>query len=93
MLPKIARLYCVKIADLYEEEPAVHKNYAQLLASVYEITRDPLDFARADNEFKKLIRNDNVTTEDIRIYGLMHQCMMLYCQEKVSNVFNNALEK
>ncbi len=93
LLPQIAKLYCVTVDDLYKPECIAYKNYAQRLASVYESTRDPLDFIAADTEFKKLMRNDNATTEDIRNYGVILQFMMNYCKDKAIELFDNIIQK
>ena len=52
MLPKIAKLYCVTIDELYKETSAAYENYAQRMAAVYESTGEPEDFIRADIELK-----------------------------------------
>lgn len=48
LLPEIARLYCVTVDDLYRETSVAYDNYAHRLGSVFEATRQPEDFLRAD---------------------------------------------
>ena len=48
MLPQITALYCVTVDELYQDTSVTYDNYAQRLASVYEASRDPNDFIRAD---------------------------------------------
>lgn len=93
ILPEIARLYCVSIDDLYQETAVAYDNYAQRMASVYRSTWDPVDFARADQEFRKLRRSGSMTEEDLRQYGILHQYMMRYCMVKAEELFDAVLEK
>lgn len=92
LLPEIARMYSVTVDDLYREKSAVYPNYAVRLACVYEASRDPVDFIRAVEEFDRLIASGNVTNEDMRFYGIIHQFMMNYCMNKAEKVFNNIIE-
>ena len=92
LLPEIARMYSVTVDDLYREKSAVYSNYAIRLACVYEASRDPADFIRAAEEFNRLIASGNVTNEDMRFYGFIHQFMMNYCMNKAEKVFNNIIE-
>ena len=88
MLPQIATLYCVTVDELYRDTSVAYDNYAQRLASVYEASREPDDFIRADAEFKKLIKKGGCTTEDFRLYGILHQYMMQYCTQKTAECFD-----
>lgn len=92
MLPQIARLYCVTIDDLYKETSVAYDNYAQRLASIYRSTWSPADFARADQEFRRLRRTGAATAEDLRIYGIHHQYMMKYCMVKAEELFDEVLQ-
>lgn len=92
LLPEIARLYGVTVDDLYREKSAVYPNYAIRLACVYEASREPADFLRAVEEFERLIASGNVTNEDMRFYGIIHQFMMNYCMNKAEKVFNAVAE-
>ena len=93
LLPDIARLYCVTIDDLYKPNCIAYKNYASRLASVYEATRDPQDFIQAEAEFKKLQKSGALTTEDMRVYGIIHQYMMNYCKDKANQLFDTVIQK
>lgn len=93
MLPDIARLYCVTIDDFYQETSVAYDNYAQRLLGVYEASRNPEDFVRADFEFKKLINSNLHTTRDIRLYGALHLDMMQYCSKKAEKIFDEILEQ
>ena len=88
MLPQIAALYCVTIDELYRDTSVAYDNYAQRLASIYEASREPNDFIRADAEFRKLIKSGDCTTEDYRLYGILHQFMMQYCIQKAVEWFD-----
>lgn len=93
LLPQIAKLYCVTIDDFFKESSIAYENYAQRLASIYESTREPEDFIRADIEFKKLIKKGEYSTEDLRTYGILHHFMMQYSKDKAIDLFNRVLEK
>ncbi len=93
ILPQIAKLYCVTIDDFFKESSIAYKNYAQRLASVYEETRKPEDFICADDEFKKLIKNGEHSTEDLWTYGTLHHFMMQYSTNKAIELFNEVIDK
>lgn len=93
MLPKIAELYCVTVDELYKDTSVAYANYAQRLAAVYESTKEPEDFIRADLEFRRLIKKGDFSTEDLRLYGILHHFMMLYCTDKAIELFDKVIEK
>lgn len=93
MLPKIAEIYGVTIDDLYRENAVAYSSFAARLAAVFESTLSPADFVRADNEFGKLLKSNEYTAEDLRLYGVMYQQMMLYCLEKAERIFDTAMEE
>ena len=92
MLPEIAKLYCVTIDDLYRETSVAYENYAQRFESIYETTRRPEDFLRADMEYRKLLNSGNATMEDLRLYGILNQCMMKECLDKALSLFDLVLK-
>ncbi|MBE5947474.1 MAG: helix-turn-helix domain-containing protein [Lachnospiraceae bacterium] len=92
LLPKIAKLYCVTVDDFYKESATAYENYARRLSSVYEASREPEDFVRADIEFKKLLKSEAFTTEDLRFYGITHQYMMNYCIKNSLSLFDRVLK-
>lgn len=93
ILPKIAELYCVTMDDFFKKTSVAYENYAQRLAAIYESTREPQDFISADLEFKKIIKKGNVSTEDLRIYGILHHYMMQYCIDKAIDLFNKVIDR
>lgn len=93
ILPQIARLYCTTIDDLFRENAVAYGNFAQRLGCVYEATRDPADFLRADQEYKKLLRTDRASADDLRMYAILHQYMMQYCMSKAAELFEKGLKK
>lgn len=93
LLPEIAKLYCVTVDDLFNANSSAYKNYAQRLASVYEITRKPEDFIYAESEFKKLIKKGEYSTDDLWTYGTLHHFMMRYCLSKAIDLFDAVIEK
>lgn len=92
-LPEISKLYGVTIDDLFKVNAVAYENYAQRLSSVYEETRNPEDFIRADIEFKKLIKKGEYSTEDLRCYGILHHHMMQYSINKAIDLFDEVIEK
>ena len=92
ILPKIAALYCITIDDLYKETCIAYDNYAQRLGSVFEASLKPEDFIRADNEYRKLLKSENYTTEDLRLYGILYQEMMYVCIQKAEELFDRVLK-
>ena len=93
MLPKIARLYCVTIDDLYRETSVAYDNYAQRLGSVFEASRRTEDFISAEMEYKKLLKSGDYTDEDLRLYGILYQYMMEICMERAEGIFDRVLKK
>lgn len=92
MLPAIAELYCVTIDDLYRETSVAYANYAQRLGSIFESTKQPEDFLRADMEYRKLLKSGNYTAEDLRLYGIHCQYMMEICMKKAEELFDRVLK-
>lgn len=93
LLPEIAKLYCVTVDDLFKANSSAYENYAQRLASIYETTRTPEDFIYADNEFKKLIKSGEYSTEDLWTYGTLHHFMMQYSINKAIDLFDKVIDK
>ena len=93
ILPAIARLYCVTIDDLYKETSMAYDNYAARLGSVFEASRDPEDFFPAYMEYRKMLKSNAYTTEDLRLYGILYQYMMQICRDRAEDVFDRVLKK
>ena len=93
MLPKIAALYCVTIDDLYKATSVAYKNYAGRLCGVFEASHKPEDFMQAYTEYQKLLKSGEYTTEDLRLYGILHQYMMQICRDKAEEIFDRVLKK
>lgn len=93
LLPEIARLYCVTVDDLYRETSVAYDNYAQRLGSVFEATRQSEDFLRADQEYRRMLKTGEYSSEDLRLYGILHQQMMQGCMEKAEEIFDRVLKK
>lgn len=92
MLPAIGALYCVTIDDLYRETSVAYDNYASRLCSVFEDTKQPEDFLRADQEYRKLLKSGQYSMEDLRSYGILQQYMMQICMEKAEQLFDRVLK-
>lgn len=91
MLPEIARLYCVTVDDLYKEQSVTYENYAARLLSVYEESRDLLDFYNAEREYDKLIKSQTYTMNDLRLYAILYQYHMADCKEAALRLFEKGL--
>ncbi len=92
LLPEIARLYCVTVDDLFQEDSTAYDNYAQRLASVYEITHKPEDFFKADLEFNRLKESGNYSLEDCRVHGVILTSMMCYCKQLAIQKFKHIID-
>ena len=92
LLPEIARLYCVTVDDLFQEDSNAYDNYAQRLASVYEITHKPEDFFKADAEFNRLKETGNYSLEDCRVHGVILSSMMCYCKQLAVQKFKHIID-
>ena len=92
MLPALAKLYGVTVDDFYKKTSFGYDNYAQRLASVFESTRDPLDFMRCREEFLKLIKDGKMSTADKWQYGWIHMYMMNYCRDVALEWYQNAVD-
>ncbi len=93
LLPKIAALYCVTIDDLYKETSIAYDNYASRLGSVFEASRKPEDFLRADMEYRKLLKSDDYTMDDLRLYGILYQQMTNVCIRKAEELFDRVIKE
>ena len=92
MLPEIARLYGVTVDDFYKKTSFGYENYAQRLCSVFENSRDPVDFMRCREEFLKLIKEDKMSTADKWQYGWIHMFMMNYCRDIALEWYQKAVD-
>lgn len=90
-LPEIARLYCTTIDDLFQEFSPAYDNYAQRLGCLYESSRKPEDFLRAEQEYRKLLRSGEYSAEDLRLYAILYQYMVGDCIAKAAELFGKAL--
>ena len=90
-LPELAKLYEVTVDDFYKKNSVAYDNYAQRLASVYEQSHDPEDFMRCREEYIKLMRKGELSTEDKWMYGWIHKCMMNYCKDIATEWFDLAV--
>ncbi len=91
MLPEIAKLYEITTDDLYKKNSVAYDNYAQRLSSVYENSHDPEDFFRCRNEYLKLIKQGELSTQDKWLYGWIHMCMMNYCRDTAIEWYDKAI--
>lgn len=91
-LPEIARLYGVTTDDLFVKTSYGYENYAQRLSSVFETTRDPVDFMRCREEFLKLIKDGKMSTADKWQYGWIHMFMMNYCRDVALEWYQKAVD-
>ena len=92
MLPKLAQLYCVSIDDLYRENSTAYDNHAQRLFGIFESSLDPDDFIRADLEFRKLLKSEDYTSKDLRLYGILYHHMLYHCIKKATDLFDRIIE-
>ncbi len=91
LLPKIAEIYGTTIDDLYRKSSVAYENYAQRLASVYELTGATEDFLRAEAEFEKLKKEGELTTLDKFNYAFIYDKMLFYCKENALEWYDKAI--
>ena len=91
MLPSIAELYGVTIDDIFRKHSVAYNNYAQRLSSVYEKTHDPEDFMRCLIEYKKLIKNGELTIADKWNYATIHHFMFRDCADTALEWYDKAI--
>lgn len=91
-LPEIARLYGVTVDDFYKKNSFGYANYAQRLSSVFETTRDSVDFMHCREEFLKLIKKGEMSTADKWQYGWIHMAMMNYCRDVALEWYGKAVD-
>ena len=92
ILPEIARIYGVTVDDFYKKNSIGYENYAQRLSSVFESSRDPVDFMRCREEFLKLIKDGQMSTADKWQYGWIHMFMMNYCRDVALEWYQKAVD-
>lgn len=78
MLPEIARIYGVTVDDLYRADARGYTNYAQRLLSVYEASGRTEDFLASEQAYSAM-REDELTAEDLRGWGVLYHYMMKNC--------------
>ncbi len=91
LLPEIARLYEVTVDDFYRKHSVAYDNYAQRLSSVYEKTRDPEDFLRCLLEYKKLMKEGELSLADKWNFAIIHDFMLDYCKDTAMEWYDKAL--
>ncbi len=91
LLPEIARLYEVTVDDFYRKHSVAYDNYAQRLSSVYEKTRDPEDFLRCLLEYKKLMKEGELSIADKWNFAIIHDFMLDYCRDTAMEWYDKTL--
>ena len=91
LLPEIARLYEVTVDDFYRKHSVAYDNYAQRLASVYEKTRDPEDFMRCLLEYRKLMKEGDLSLADKWNFAIIHDFMLEYCRDTAMEWYDTTL--
>lgn len=90
-LPELARLYGVTVDDFYKKRSVAYDNYAQRLASVYEMTSDPEDFLRCILEFQKLMKAGTLSAADEWNLAVVYHQMLCDCKEKALQWYDKAI--
>ncbi|MBE6951928.1 MAG: helix-turn-helix domain-containing protein [Ruminococcaceae bacterium] len=92
LLPEIAKLYGVMVDDLFKKQSVAYDNYAQRLAALYEMSKDPEDFLRCRLEYQKLMKTGGVSLYDKWNYGWIHKAMMEFCKDEALKYFDEVLD-
>lgn len=90
LLPEIAKLYGVTIDDLFRPEAKGYQNYAQRLLAVYEQSGRTEDYLAAEQEFLK-IPTTELTSDDLRSWGVLYHYMMKHCAEMAQQKLSQAI--
>lgn len=91
MLPEIAKLYGIMVDDLFRKQSIAYENYAQRLASIYELSEDPEDFLRCRLEYQKMMKSGDLSLNDKWNYAAIHHQMMYQCKEEALKWYDEAL--
>ena len=91
MLPRIAELYGIIIDDLFKKQTVAYANYAERLSSVYEKSGDPEDFLKCRQEYRKLMRNGELSINDKWNYATIHHFMLLSCKKEALEWYDRVL--
>ena len=91
LLPQIAQNFGVTVDDLYKKSSIAYQNYAQRLASVYELTRRPEDFFLAYTEFQKRIKANEMSAADKYNFAFLFDAMLFYCKDKALEWYDKAI--
>ncbi len=91
ILPELAQLYGVTVDDFYKKHSVAYDNYAQRLASVYELTLDPEDFLRCTAEYQKMIKSGELSISDKWNYATVYHIMLCDCKEKALEWYGKAI--
>lgn len=73
LLPEIAGYFEVPIDELFKVNMKFYKNKALRLLAVYERTGKKEDYEKADEEFERLLANNQADGEDILRYGILNE--------------------
>ncbi|MBQ7360198.1 MAG: helix-turn-helix domain-containing protein [Lachnospiraceae bacterium] len=90
-LPELAKLYGVTVDDFYKKSSVAYANYAQRLASVYELTLNPEDFLQCILEFEKMIKNNELSTSDKWNLAATYHIMLCDCKEKALKWYDKTI--
>ncbi len=91
LLPELAKLYGVLVDDLFKKFPEGYDNYASRLLAVYESTWKHEDFLTAAQEYDKMVKNDTMSANDYRSYGLLHEYMSTICTRKAFEFYDKTM--
>lgn len=92
LLPEIARLYCVTVDDLYRDNSVAYANYAARLSAIYEDTHALEDFIRVDAEYSRLLKTNQYTMDDLRLYAIAYHQLMHDSRRKALSLYDRALQ-
>jgi transcriptional regulator with XRE-family HTH domain len=92
LLPAIAEFFDVKIDDLFKPDMTAYRHKPQRLMAVYENNiRDNEAFGKADSEYQKLFRAENIETCDFTDYAYLHDLRARYHDEVAEQYYCHAL--
>ena len=93
LLPAIAEYFEVPIDELFKINMRGYKNKAARLFALYDYRGHTQEnFNKADEEYKKLISENKMDGEDMRLYGLLNQFQAGFLNKKAEEMYNKAIE-
>lgn len=96
MLPGIAEFFGITIDELFKNNMVAYRHKGHRLASLYESSPTPENFAAAEAELLKVIENPTsqdqyFQAEDLRSLGYLYASHMYFCRDRAIDYYDRAI--